>query len=54
MVQRHNGYSGSQLSVINSQPVAINALEKLSISESLFTLFASLTYAYHYLMMLIK
>ena len=25
-----------------------------SIGESLFTLFASLTYAYHYLMMLIK
>ena len=29
-------------------------IEKAVIGESLFTLFASLTYAYHYLMMLIK
>lgn len=43
MVQRHNGYSGSQLFVINSQPVAINALEKLSIGRGHFGVLAGMS-----------
>ena len=34
--------------------LALNLAIELTIGESLFTLFASLTYAYHYLITLIK